>query len=53
VLPGRAPDLREDGPHGCYGSWVYIGRMVEGEDGEGVEVYERVRCHRCAARGQG
>ena len=46
-LPGRAPDLGEDRPHGCYGDWwAHIGHMVDGEDGEGVEVSERVRSRR-------
>jgi hypothetical protein len=33
---------------GCYGGYHYIGHMVEGEDGEEVEVFEAVPCHRCA-----
>jgi hypothetical protein len=32
----------------CYGGYHYIGHMVEGEDGEEVEVFEAVPCHRCA-----
>ncbi len=32
---------------GCYGGYHYIGHMVEGEDGEEVEVIEAVPCRRC------
>jgi hypothetical protein len=39
---------REGTPHGCIAGVVYIGHMVEGEDGEEVEVFEAVPCHRCA-----
>ena len=35
-------------PHGCYGGLVFIGHLVEGEDGEEVEVIEAVPCRRCA-----
>jgi hypothetical protein len=36
----------------CYGGWVYIGHMVEDENGEEVEVIEPVPCRRCqGARG--
>jgi hypothetical protein len=31
-------------PHGCIEGVVYIGHMVEGEDGEEVEVFEAVTC---------
>jgi hypothetical protein len=34
-------------PHGCIASVVYIGHLVEGEDGEEVEVFEVVPCRRC------
>jgi hypothetical protein len=30
----------------CFGGVVYIGHMVEGEDGEEVEVFEAVPCRR-------
>ena len=36
-------------PHACMGGYVYIGHLVEGEDGEEVEVVEAVPCRRCAA----
>ncbi len=35
-------------PHGCYDGLVFIGHLVEGEDGEEVEVIEAVPCRRCA-----
>jgi len=34
-------------PHGCIDGVVYVGHMVEGEDGEEVEVVEAVPCRRC------
>lgn len=40
-------DHDEAKPHGCYRGFVYIGHMVEGEDGEEVEVFEAVPCRRC------
>ncbi len=36
-------------PHGCYDGLHFIGHLVEGEDGEEVEVFEAVPCQRCAA----
>jgi hypothetical protein len=38
-----APD--EETLHGCYEGWVYLG--FEGENGEHVEVIERLPCRRC------
>ena len=35
-------------PHGCYEGLVFIGHLVEGEDGEEFEVIEAVPCRRCA-----
>jgi hypothetical protein len=32
---------------GCYGGYHYIGHMVEGEDGEEVEIFVTVPCRRC------
>ncbi len=34
-------------PHGCMNGLVFIGHIIE-EDGEEVEVFESVPCHRCA-----
>jgi hypothetical protein len=42
------PPTEEETPHGCYLGVVYIGHMVEGEDGEEVEVYTAVRCRQCS-----
>jgi hypothetical protein len=33
--------------HACTDGVVYIGHLVVGEDGEEVEVFERVRCRKC------
>jgi hypothetical protein len=44
--PEKVP-AREKTPHGCYEGWVYLGFETE-EDGELVEIYDRVRCRRCA-----
>ena len=35
-------------PHACLEGFVYVGRLVVGEDGEEVEVVEAVPCRRCA-----
>ena len=32
----------------CYGGYHYIGHLVEGEDGDEVEVFEAVPCRRCS-----
>jgi hypothetical protein len=42
------PSPEEETPHRCYGGWVYLGHLVEGEDGEEVEVVEAVPCRRCS-----
>jgi hypothetical protein len=36
-------------PHGCYEGFVYIGHVVEDENGEPTEEIERVPCRRCPA----
>jgi hypothetical protein len=33
----------------CYEGVVYIGHLVDGDDGEEVEVVDAVSCGRCAA----
>jgi hypothetical protein len=33
----------------CYEGFVFLGKMVIGEDGEEHEVIEAVPCRRCAA----
>jgi hypothetical protein len=37
----------DETPHGCIAGVVYIGHLVEGEDGEEVEVFEVMPCKRC------
>jgi hypothetical protein len=34
-------------PHGCIAGVVYIGHLVEVEDGDEIEVFEAVTCRRC------
>ena len=36
-----------ESPHGCYEGWVYLGFEGEDENGEHVELIERVPCKRC------
>ena len=40
-----APD---ETPHACYEGWVYLGQEGEDENGECMEIIERVPCRRCA-----
>jgi hypothetical protein len=40
--------LDEREPCSCYGGVVYIGHLVEGEDGEEAEVVHPVPCRRCS-----
>ncbi len=42
---GRLEALKA--PHGCLNGYVYIGHMVEDEDGDEVEVIEAIVCKRC------
>jgi hypothetical protein len=37
----------EETPHACLGGWVYLGFEGEDENGECVELVERVPCRRC------
>jgi hypothetical protein len=34
--------------HACYEGVVFIGHLVEDEDGDTAEVFEPVTCRRCA-----
>jgi hypothetical protein len=43
----KVPTPTDERPHGCYEGVVYLGHLVE-EDGEEVEVIERVPCKRCS-----
>jgi hypothetical protein len=37
----------EETPHGCYDGCIYMGFEGEDENGEHVELLERVPCRRC------
>jgi hypothetical protein len=41
------PEVRDETPYGCYDGWIYLGFEGEDENGEPVEVIERVPCRRC------
>ncbi len=43
----KVPAPTDETPHGCYDGWVYLGFEGEDENGEYVEVIERVPCRRC------
>ncbi len=43
----EVPTRTEETPHGCYSGWVFLGFEAEDEQGEHVEVIERVPCRRC------
>jgi hypothetical protein len=43
-VPAPSP---EEAPHACYDGWVFLGFEGEDENGEHVEVIERVPCRRC------
>jgi hypothetical protein len=45
--PPDIPNSPDERPHGCYAGWVFLGFEGEDEDGEHVEVIERVPCRRC------
>ena len=45
----RTDQDQDDQPHGCLAGVVYIGHMVEGDDGQEVEVIEGVPCRRCGS----
>ena len=47
TLEAHYASLERDAPCSCYGGYHYIGHMVEGEDGDEVEVYTAVPCRRC------
>jgi hypothetical protein len=43
----KFPVPTEETPHGCYEGWIYLGFEGEDEQGEHVEVIERLPCRRC------
>ncbi len=45
--PEKVPAATEEPPHGCYDGWVFLGFDGEDENGEPVEVIERVPCRGC------
>jgi hypothetical protein len=47
--PPKVPAASDETPHACYEGWVYLGFEGEDENGEHVEVIERVACRRCRA----
>jgi hypothetical protein len=48
TIEAHYASLERGVPCGCLNGVVYIGHLVIGEDGEEVEVFEAVRCRRCA-----
>jgi hypothetical protein len=44
----RTVQDQDDQPHCCIAGVVYIGHLLEGEEGEDVEVITAVPCRRCA-----
>jgi hypothetical protein len=45
--PEKVAPAPKETPHGCYDGWVSLGFEAEDEQGEHVEVIERVPCRRC------
>jgi hypothetical protein len=45
--PANAPAPDKEVPHACNEGWVYMGYESVDENGEHVEVIERVPCRRC------
>jgi hypothetical protein len=41
------PDDHREPPHGCINGVVYVGHLVQDEDGEEVEIFEAAPCRRC------
>jgi hypothetical protein len=49
--PEKVAAANQETPHGCYEGWAYLGFEGEDENGEIVEVIERVPCRRCNGAG--
>jgi hypothetical protein len=50
ILREDRPEVPADEtPHGCIAGVVYVGYMVEDENGEEVEVFDARLCRRCHA----
>ena len=50
VTPATPGDDPPERPCACEDGWVFVGFMVEGDDGDEVEVVEALRCRRCEAK---
>ena len=50
--PGVPGPTLEETPHACWDGWVFLGFEGEDENGEHVEVIERVACRRCHILGE-
>jgi hypothetical protein len=37
----------EENPHFCFDGWVFLGYEGVDEDGELVEIFDRIPCRRC------
>ena len=52
IIREYPPEVRiptpDDTPHACMDGWVFLGFGGEDENGEHVELVERVPCRRCA-----
>jgi len=49
ILRKDRPEVPAEGaPHACYRGVVYLGRLVEDDSGEEVEIVEAVPCRRCS-----
>ena len=48
TAPAPHPSITEC--FACYEGVVYIGYLVEDEDGDTAEVFESVPCRRCSAK---
>jgi hypothetical protein len=50
ILRKDSPEVRtptDETPHACYDGWVFLGFEAEDENGEHIELVERVPCRRC------
>jgi hypothetical protein len=43
----EVPTIIDETPHACMDGWVFLGFEGEDEQGEHVQVIERVACRRC------
>jgi hypothetical protein len=45
--PANFPAPTDETPHACMDGWVFLGFEGEDEQGEPIELVERVPCRRC------